>query len=165
MKITKLKIIYFSLFILFFVSLFFFNSNKKIDFSHSECAMLKTDSGFKISLELAKTPHEHAFGLMFRKDLPEDRGMLFVFKDDEYRTFWMKNTFIPLDIVFLDKKLKIRKIFHSVEPPQKNDDDLSIPRVSSKAAYVLELKADTASKYKLTEGLKLSISSYSKGCK
>ncbi len=91
----------------------FFLSCSSPDFSKAGCARLKTGRGEIINLELAKTPHEHAFGLMFREFMPQNRGMLFMFPDDEARSFWMKNTMIPLDILFADSDLKIRKIFRN----------------------------------------------------
>jgi uncharacterized protein len=58
-------------------------------------------NGTKINLEVARTPQEQEIGLMYRKVLPSDRGMLFQFPSAQRVSFWMKNTLIPLDIVFL----------------------------------------------------------------
>ena len=58
----------------------------------------------KMNVEVAKTDSEHAQGLMFRKSLDENTGMLFVFSDEKPRTFWMKNTFIPLSIGYFDAR-------------------------------------------------------------
>jgi len=60
--------------------------------------------GKKISVEIAKTATEHAQGLMFRKKLGLDDGMLFVFDDEQTRSFWMKNTLIDLSIGYFDKE-------------------------------------------------------------
>jgi uncharacterized protein len=60
-------------------------------------------NGTKINLEVARTPKEQEIGLMYRKVLPDDRGMLFQFPSPQPASFWMKNTLIPLDIVFLRK--------------------------------------------------------------
>ncbi len=60
-------------------------------------------NGTKINLEVARTPQEQEIGLMYRKVLPSDRGMLFQFPSAQPVSFWMKNTLIPLDIVFLRK--------------------------------------------------------------
>jgi uncharacterized membrane protein (UPF0127 family) len=58
----------------------------------------------KMKVEVAQTDSEHAQGLMFRKSLDERTGMLFVFKDEKPRTFWMKNTFIPLAIGYFNRQ-------------------------------------------------------------
>ncbi|HET7479874.1 MAG TPA: DUF192 domain-containing protein [Rubrobacteraceae bacterium] len=61
----------------------------------------------KIRVEIADTPAEQEKGLMFRKSLGKDRGMLFVFPDEQVRSFWMKNTLIPLSIAYIDSDGRI----------------------------------------------------------
>lgn len=68
-----------------------------------------------VMAELALTPEEQAAGLMFRKSLPDGRGMLFVYEDDRRLNFWMKNTLIPLSIAYLAADGTIREI-HDMEP-------------------------------------------------
>jgi hypothetical protein len=79
----------------------------------------------EISVEVAKTPEERATGLMNRKHLGKDEGMLFIFETEGYHGFWMKNTLIPLSIAFIDKEGKIVRIsemkpltLDSHDPPQ-----------------------------------------------
>ncbi len=57
-----------------------------------------------INVELARTPDEHARGLMYRKSMPEDSGMLFLFSESREQIFWNKNTLIPLDIIWVQDK-------------------------------------------------------------
>ena len=64
----------------------------------------------EISVEVAKTPEERAHGLMGRKDLGEDEGMFFVFEAEGDYGFWMKDTYVPLSIAFIDKKGRIVRI-------------------------------------------------------
>lgn len=64
----------------------------------------------EIRVEVAKTPEERANGLMGRKHLGEDEGMLFIFETEDYHGFWMKNTRIPLSIAFIDKEGRIVRI-------------------------------------------------------
>jgi uncharacterized membrane protein (UPF0127 family) len=68
-----------------------------------------------VVVELATTPEERARGLMFREELPEHRGMLFVFPVDHRGNFWMKDTLIPLDIAFIDSSGRVIEI-HQREP-------------------------------------------------
>ena len=64
----------------------------------------------EISVEVAKTPEERAHGLMGRKDLGKDEGMLFIFEAEGYHGFWMKDTYVPLSIAFIDKEGRIVRI-------------------------------------------------------
>ncbi len=66
--------------------------------------------GREIWVEVAKTPEERARGLMGRKDLGKDEGMLFIFESEDYHQFWMKNTSIPLSIAFIDREGRIVEI-------------------------------------------------------
>jgi len=63
-----------------------------------------TCKGKVLYLEVAETPEELKKGLMFRESLPESTGMLFVFPREDYLSFWMRNTYIPLSIAFLDSR-------------------------------------------------------------
>ena len=64
----------------------------------------------EIWVEVVRTPEERAQGLMGRKHLGEDEGMLFIFEKEDYHSFWMKNTLIPLSIAFVDREGKILRI-------------------------------------------------------
>lgn len=66
--------------------------------------------GKEIRVEVAKTPEERAVGLMGRKHLGGEEGMLFIFEEEGYHSFWMKDTFIPLSIAFIDREGRIVKI-------------------------------------------------------
>ncbi len=82
---------------------------------------------------------EHARGLMFRQKLPLSAGMLFAYNNEEPRTFWMKNTLIPLDMIFLDSSSKIVDIFENV-PPCEQEQCPTYPS-EQPAQYVLEVNA------------------------
>lgn len=80
-----------------------------------------------IRLEIADTPDERARGLMFRRTLPSGQGMLFVYDTPREVSFWMRNTLIPLDLVFMDATGVIRHI----HPMAKPLDDTPIPGARS----------------------------------
>jgi uncharacterized protein len=95
------------------------------------------DAGAKrvtFQVELARTPSERARGLMYRTHLAPDAGMLFVFDTEENEVFWMKNTLIPLDMIFIDHDLKIVGIVENAEP-----QTLTARSVGRPSQYVLEI--------------------------
>jgi len=103
--------------------------------------------------EIADTPEKHSRGLMFRQKIKDNYAMLFVFKEEDYRSFWMKNTRISLDILFLNRERQIVDMALSV-PPCTGDP---CPGYDSKlpARYVLEINGGLAKKMKLKIGDKI----------
>jgi hypothetical protein len=93
-------------------------------------------------VEVAKTAEELENGLMFRQQLDKDRGMLFIFEKQDIYPFWMKNTLISLDIIWINKENKIVFIKNNAEPCQKNDCEFINPGVE--ANYVLEINSGIA---------------------
>jgi uncharacterized membrane protein (UPF0127 family) len=95
-------------------------------------------------VEIARTPEVQSKGLMFRESMPENHGMLFVFEGEQTRTFWMKNTLISLDMIFVSADNKVVDIKHNV-PPCEEDP---CPRYESvkPAMYVLEINGGLAEK-------------------
>ncbi|GAB6090996.1 DUF192 domain-containing protein [Spirochaeta dissipatitropha] len=69
----------------------------------------------ELMVETAISEEQRQQGLMYRQDLPADQGMLFVFDRDDYYGFWMKNTYIPLSIAFIDSNRRIRSL-HNMQP-------------------------------------------------
>ena len=92
-----------------------------------------------VYVEIADEPHELNQGLMFRENLELDRGMFFVFDDERTLSFWMKNTLIPLDMLFVDADFRIVDIKENV-PPCKEDPCPSYPS-EQPAKYVLEVNS------------------------
>ncbi|HCU23814.1 MAG TPA: DUF192 domain-containing protein [Deltaproteobacteria bacterium] len=89
----------------------------------------------EFEVELALTPAQRSQGLMFRKELGSERGMLFVFPENTQSPFWMKNTLIELDMVFIDADKKIVSIVHRAAP------QTTTPRSSeSPYRYCLEVE-------------------------
>jgi len=100
-----------------------------------------TSSGVvKVNVERADTLEERAKGLMFRKQLGKNSGMLFVFDEEDYVTFWMKNTLIPLDMIFISANGTINEIKENVQPCLKDPCELYPSLHPSK--YVLEVNAN-----------------------
>jgi len=100
-----------------------------------------TKCSFKV--ELAITAPEQEKGLMFRSSLCNNCGMLFVFDGDGMRNFWMKNTYIPLDMIFIDSNLRVVHIHKHAKP-----NDLNTISSVKPCQYVLEInagKTDTCS--------------------
>ena len=98
-------------------------------------------------VEIAQTNEERAKGLMFRESMPENRGMLFIFDADAPRAFWMKNTLIPLDMVFIDENMTVVDVLTA--EPCKADP---CPSYKSHGKYVLEINAGLAEKYGVKSG-------------
>jgi uncharacterized protein len=116
---------------------------------------IKTPKGTVLYAELADTPLKRGRGLMFRDNLPPDRGMLFTFGDLQTWSFWMKNTKIPLDIVWMDDKKKIVHIERNVPICTKTDDSCPQYRSNDGAMFVLELGGGRADALDLHRGKKL----------
>ena len=107
--------------------------------------------GEEFVIEVARTPEERSRGLMFRKKLDKNRGMLFVFENDRKLSFWMKNTEVPLSIAYIAKDGTIKEI-HDMKP-------LSRRAVESTyfARYALEVPLGTYSRLGIDPGYKLDL--------
>jgi len=106
-------------------------------------------------VELAQTPAEKMKGLMFREHLASDRGMLFVYDEERERSFWMKNSLIPLDIIWINQNGEVVLISEDIPPCEKDPCPTISPDV--KAKYVLEINARKARGIGLRLGDKLDI--------
>lgn len=104
----------------------------------------------KIQVEFAKTPEELEKGLMDRPSLSKNSGLLFIFPDETNRSFWMKNTLIPLDVIFISLKGRVNEMT-TLNPCQ--EAEICQPYNSkTPAQYVLEINAGSAIKWKIIEG-------------
>ena len=100
-----------------------------------------------VVVELARTADERAQGLMYREDVPEGTGMLFIFEKQEVQRFWMENTLIPLDMIFIDRDLKIAGIIENAEPMTKTSRFVDAPSI-----YVLEVNGGWSRKHAVGAG-------------
>ncbi|TPK58894.1 DUF192 domain-containing protein [Mesorhizobium sp. B2-4-15] len=98
------------------------------------------------SIEVADTDAEREAGLMFREDMAANHGMLFVFDETREVNFWMKNTPMPLDLIFVGQDGRIRAIKHG-EPQSE-----AIVSPGEPVRFVLELKAGTAARDGIADG-------------
>jgi uncharacterized protein len=101
----------------------------------------------RVSVEIADTNEKRALGLMYRQELPELHGMLFLFPRQELQSFWMKNTPLPLDIIFIDVSGTIVSIAANATPFSEN------PLSSGKAAqFVLEVNGGFCQRHGIAVG-------------
>ncbi|HLY36531.1 MAG TPA: DUF192 domain-containing protein [Candidatus Binatia bacterium] len=101
----------------------------------------------EVALEIADTPPARNRGLMYRDTLPDGRGMLFVFEDDADHEFWMKNTFIPLDMIFISADRRIVGV-HANATPQST----AAIGVGAPSRYVLEVPGGWAARHGIMPG-------------
>lgn len=111
------------------------------------------DKKIDINVEIAKTSKEQSHGLMYKTDLRENEGMWFPYDKERNLTFWMKNTLIPLDIIFIDANNKIINISKNT-PPCKSSNCPTYSSTSP-AKYVLELNAGFSDNHFLNTGDKI----------
>lgn len=107
-----------------------------------------------VDVEIADDDEERVQGLMFRKNLNRDSGMLFVFENEGYQTFWMKNTLIPLDMIFIDKGFEIVDIKNAVPC---EEEPCKLYKSSKPAKYVLEVNSGFAIKNNVKIGDKITL--------
>ncbi len=104
----------------------------------------------KIDIEFADNEFKRAQGLMYRTEMEEKQGMLFVFVHEELQSFWMKNTVLSLDMIFINSKLEIVTIHKNTIPYTEESYPSTAP-----AQYVLETIAGYTSKYNIKVGDKI----------
>jgi len=146
------KIILFILFLLIFGAIFFALTNVLLSptsESENQPTVCFKDNCFNV--EIVKTTKELSDGLMFRQQLDKNRGMLFIFSKEDIYPFWMKNTLIPLDMIWINTENKIVFIEENAEPCLSNQEcDRINPKV--KAKYVLEINSGISEKLGLRVG-------------
>jgi uncharacterized protein len=108
-------------------------------------------SGAVYSVEVARTPEETSQGLMYRESLPPRTGMIFLFSDSTPHHFWMKNTMIPLDIIWMDASGKVVFVSSNTPPCRSDPCPTYGPDTTSTAPVVLEIAGAAAA----TEGVRV----------
>jgi uncharacterized membrane protein (UPF0127 family) len=110
-----------------------------------------------LQVEVADTKQERKRGLMYREKLSIDQGMLFVFPEEADRGFWMKNTLIPLDMIFVDAEGKIVNIEEAYPEDNTSDEDLKTYRSDAPAKYVIETNSSFTEINNVEEGDRVEI--------
>lgn len=105
----------------------------------------------QIKIELADTEAEQAQGMMYRKSIPNDTGMLFVFDQPKMQSFYMRNTYVSLDIIFINEQLEIVNIAKKAVPLTETN-----LRSTEVAKYVLEVAAGYTDAYNIKAGDKIN---------
>ncbi|KUO61199.1 hypothetical protein APF79_13730 [bacterium BRH_c32] len=123
-----------------------FEKQGELSFYTQENKILK-----QIDIQIADDDSERATGLMFRDKMEENQGMLFIFPIQTYQSFWMKNTIIPLDIMFVTSDFEIIKIHKNTTPYSEE----SYPSIKP-AMYVVEVIGGFTDKYNINEGDKIA---------
>lgn len=143
-----------ALFAVLFVSLAFASagpalaqSTRLVTFETDSLSIETADGRHDFQVEIAESADQRAQGLMFRREMAADAGMLFLFGREEERAMWMKDTFIPLDMLFIEKSGRIRRIEQRTVPQSLR----AIPSGGPVVA-VLELNAGTTSRLSIQPG-------------
>jgi uncharacterized membrane protein (UPF0127 family) len=105
----------------------------------------------RLDIEFAESEYETQTGLMYRESMEEHQGMLFIFPDVAMHSFYMKNTQIPLDIIYIDENLKIASFQKNAQPFNENGLTSKVP-----VKYVLEINAGLSERLGLTIGDNIS---------
>lgn len=109
------------------------------------------------SLEVADNLYLHGKGLSGRQELCSECGMIFVFPFESFQSFWMKDTLIPLDMIFIDKYGIITDIYTALPEPNKSDLELTFYQSTKAVKYVIELNYGQANKLNLKKGDNIKI--------
>lgn len=122
--------------------------------------IISENETFSFNVEIADEPAEREEGLMFRENLDEDSGMFFIFDEPKILNFWMKNTLIPLDIIFIDENFKIINIAENAEPCGDGRVDCRRYFSHIPAKYVFEISGGSAEKLGIKVGDEISIKEF-----
>jgi uncharacterized protein len=123
--------------------------------AYGETLIIYSEKGLetcRFDVELAVTPAEQARGLMFRKAMDDHVGMFFIFNSEEVRHFWMRNTIIPLDMIFIGNNFLIVDTYKGAKPL-----DETVISSRKPARYVLEINAGKADKCRIKMGTKVKL--------
>ena len=119
-----------------------FTKNGELTFISAKNTFIAT-----IDIEVADTPEKRTMGMMYRNSLGENQGMLFVFSQEDYQSFWMKNTAVPLDMIFVNAKNEVVTIHENTTPYSPQSYSSTKP-----AQFVVEVNAGFVAEHGITVG-------------
>lgn len=132
-------------------------ATQSIDFTHEGDLTIFLNASdtikTKINIEFAETDYETQTGLMYRKGMDNNQGMLFIFPDERMHSFYMKNTEFPLDIIYIKENLKIASFQENAQPLSETGLSSQVP-----IKYVLEINGGLAQELGLSIGDSISFS-------
>ena len=136
------------------------SSNREINYQFKKQGILifyssNRDSITQINIEIAENEKDQQMGLMFRNSMSDSIGMLFIFQSQELRNFWMKNTYLSLDIIFVNSQNEIVKIQSNTEPLTEDLYPSERP-----AQFVVEVNSGFTEKFKIQEGDRIQFRKY-----
>jgi uncharacterized membrane protein (UPF0127 family) len=112
---------------------------------------LSTPQGeLAVAVEVVATPAKIERGLMFREHLPPDHGMLFLMREERNWSFWMRNTLIPLDMIFISKDMTVVGVVENAEPRTE-----TLREIDQQSLYVLEVNGGYSASHKVAAGTKV----------
>ena len=111
-----------------------------------------------VTLEVADTPAERERGLMYRRSLARNHGMVFVYEEARRLSFWMKNTYVPLDIVFVGPDGRALNVVHATPQPNASESELRRYRSDGPATYAIELRRGFANRTGIGPGTRVRFS-------
>ena len=122
---------------------------------------LQDSNFFNVTCEVADEPEERSHGLMDRESLPQDHGMLFVYDAPQNMSFWMKNTLIPLDIIFIHENRTVLNVEEAeVEDPATPDSELPRYRSQGPALWVVEINQGLSAEKGIGPGTVVDIETF-----
>jgi uncharacterized membrane protein (UPF0127 family) len=118
---------------------------------HPEVVLASESGEVRVQVELARTPQEHSRGLMYREHLPDGQGMLFLFDKATHQVFWMRNTYVSLDMIFITADKTVLGVAERAEP--LTDDQRF---VEGDSQYVLEVPGGFAAAHRIARGARVT---------
>jgi uncharacterized protein len=150
-----LLIIFLGLVLLLFYRIYQQNNSKNKNLPYK--TVITEINSRKYKMELANTNESRSKGLMFREKMDKDKGMLFIFERESIYPFWMKNTYIPLDMIWLNKNKEVVYIQKDVKPCKNSLEAICKSIVpTAKAMYVIELNTGQTDELDLKIGNKIN---------